>query len=85
MPEYLYTKDQTLKVFSAWGVKESLPKKSQKTLIAFPPGADFRVGTVTVHDQKSTYGKTLYKIVLSNEPQLQTPGLPGAGVLGIWG
>ncbi len=59
---YYYTKDQMLKVFEAWGVTEPLPKKGRKVLVAFPPGREIRMATVTVHDRKSTYGKTLFRV-----------------------
>jgi hypothetical protein len=62
-----HTKDQMLKIMAAWNTSESLPKKSQKVVIAFPPGANFRTGIITVHDKKSTYGTTLYKLLLTND------------------
>lgn len=66
MPVYYYTKDQLLKVFQAWSVSEPIPGKGKKTVIAFPPSEDnqFRQATVTVDPLKSTYGKSLYKVVM---------------------
>lgn len=61
----LYTKDQMEKVIHAWGVKVKLPKKNEKIVVCFPPSCDFRLATITVSASKSTYGKTLFKSVLS--------------------
>jgi len=62
----LYTKEQLLVVFNGWNVTEPPPTKGKKVMIAFPPQSTFNLGTVTRHDQKSTYGKPLFRVELSN-------------------
>lgn len=63
-----YTRDQLLKVIHAWRVEAEPPRKGQKLIVAFPNTEqyDWAKATITVHTQKSTYGKPLFKVVLSN-------------------
>lgn len=55
-----YTKDQLIKIFEDWGVKESPPPKGQKVIVAFPRPATPNLATITRDTKKSTYGKPLY-------------------------
>lgn len=57
-----YTADQLRFILSVHRITEPLPTKKTKLLIAFPNGI---LDTITVHNKKSTYGKTLYKSVLT--------------------
>jgi hypothetical protein len=67
MPQYLVTKDQLLRLYSAWDVLDAIvPAKGTKTVIAFPPPADFTLGIITKDEGRSTYGKTLYRVELQS-------------------
>lgn len=74
MPKYLNTKAQTITVLSAMGVATDLPKKGQRIIINFPPGADFRVGSLTCSAVRSTYGAKLYELALGNT--FEEAGIP---------
>ena len=67
MNVYLYTKDQLLKILSAWGVDPIAPRLAEKTYVVFPPSAQFNTAKITVHNMKSTYGKILYRVHLFNK------------------
>ena len=60
----LYTADQLLGLFRAWNVTEPLPSKRTRVMVAFPPGRPFRTAEITKTVLKSTYGKTLYQVVM---------------------
>lgn len=60
-----YTKDQLVALFRDWSIAEPIPGKNKKVLVAFPPGSQFAVGTITRHDKPSTYGKTLFRVELA--------------------
>lgn len=65
-----YLKDQILKLMREWNCSEPLPTKKTRVIIGFPPSAQYRLGIITKHDQKSTYGKPLYKLLLTNQDPL---------------
>lgn len=68
----LDTKDQLLHLFKAWDITEQPPKKGKKIVVSFPKGKfNFTLAEIFVHDQKSTYGKTLYKIVMLTDADLR--------------
>lgn len=62
------TKDQALKLLLAWDCDEPLPKNGYKLVINFPNNGTniYRIGVVNWSDKKSTYGKRLYHILLTN-------------------
>ena len=62
MTTYFWTKDQLIRVFSEWNVEHQVPKKGKSVVVAWPDGKS--MATVVIHNQKSTYGKTLYKVDL---------------------
>ena len=62
----LYTKEQLLVVLNRWNVNEPPPAKGKKVMVAFPPQATFNLGIVTRSEHKSTYGKPLFRVELSN-------------------
>lgn len=61
-----FLKDQLLTVFHGWGVTEPLPKKGRSVVVAFPGPAVLNTATVTLHENRSTHGKPLYKVEFSN-------------------
>ena len=67
MQTYLYNKQQMLQVISAWGVEAKLPTKGKKTVVSWPAPTVLDLAEITVADQKSTYGKTLYKVVMTSK------------------
>lgn len=62
MNTYLFTKDQLVRALSEWNVIHPAPKKGKCLVIAWPDGVS--MATVVMHNQKSTYGKALYKVDL---------------------
>jgi len=67
---YLYTKDQTQRLFGAWECKEPLPKAKQCVWISFSPGNNFRLAKVTDSGRKATYGGKLYAVEFMQEAPL---------------
>ena len=67
--EQLYTGTQLQKMFQIWGVKEPAPNKGQKIVISFPPSDknQYSMATVVRDYNKSTYGKPMWKVVMTNE------------------
>jgi hypothetical protein len=62
------TKKQLIMLFSAWGVADAqVPKKGQRTLLSFPPSAQFRMITVEWTDKRATYGGKLYSATFHND------------------
>lgn len=53
-------------MFESWGVQEKPPTKSKKVVVAFPAPTEPNMVTITVHNQKSTDGKTLYRAEFKN-------------------
>ena len=43
-----------------------IPGKGKATIIAFPPGKQYRQARIVKAAVKSTYGKALYEVTLSN-------------------
>jgi len=63
----LYTKDQLQQVYVAWGCADAeIPGKGKATIIAFPPGKQYLQARIVKAAVKSTYGKALYEVTLSN-------------------
>lgn len=67
MQTYLYNKQQMLHVISAWGVDAKLPTKGKKTVVSWPAPTVLDLAEITVDDQKTTYGKTMYKVVMTSK------------------
>jgi hypothetical protein len=67
MTTYLYNKQQMLHIISAWGVDAQLPTKGNKTVVQWPAQAVLDMAEITVDDKKTTYGKTMYKVVLTSK------------------
>ena len=67
MQTYLYNKQQMLHVISAWGVDAQLPTKGKKTVVSWPAPTVLDLAEITVDDQKTTYGKTMYKVVMTSK------------------
>ena len=62
-----YTKDQLRHLYAAWGHADAeIPGKGKATILAFPPGAQYRQARIERAAVKSTYGKPLYQVTLSN-------------------
>ena len=56
------TKSQSLGAFNDFGVTSNVPKKKESVFIVPPIGArDYSKIVVSVHTEKSTFGKSLYK------------------------
>lgn len=58
---YYNLKDAAVLLLRAWGFDTELPRKGQLVRHNFPNGD---VVWVQVHNQKSTYGKTLYRFTM---------------------
>ena len=67
--EYFYTKDQTERVLAAWGVSGAVPRKGEQVVVSFPVPTILNLAVITFSDRLCTYGKRLYRMVLSaNKP-----------------
>lgn len=62
---HYWTKDQFRVICSSWNTLGDLPTRKKPRVITFEGKRPNRA-TITVHDQKSTYGKTLYRCEFSN-------------------
>jgi len=58
---HYWTKDQLERTYKEWDVIANIPKKGEATHVCFPPPAHFNQIVISMHNVKSTYGKTLYK------------------------
>ena len=67
MQTYRYNKQQMLQVISSWGVIAELPKKGKKTIVAWPAPTVLDLAEITVDENKTTYGKTMYKVVMTSK------------------
>lgn len=58
----LNTRDQLCALLASWGTDDKPPAKGDALLVAWPKGAPvgYPVARITVHDGKSTDGKTLF-------------------------
>jgi hypothetical protein len=65
----LATRTQLVRLYSAWGVTAKVPAKVS-THITFPTGPQYSYafGVITKYNRKSTEGKTLFHITLTNTP-----------------
>ena len=68
--EHYYTADQLQKVFDSFGVTEPLPGIGKQVIINFPPGRNkpFALAIVRREGRKSTYGKPLWRVTFTNDP-----------------
>lgn len=67
--EGLWTRTQLSMLLKAWGFPGDarVPGKNQKLVLVFPATFDLRVGVVTQHARRSTDGKMLYRVELTND------------------
>ena len=56
-----YTKDQAERIIVEWGLVQPLPRKGMQVDIQWAGGKMPNQCTITVSEDKSTYGKTLYR------------------------
>ena len=62
-----YTLDQLMLLLKQWSCTDPPPGKGQKLLVCFPAPAEPNMVTIRLHDQKSTYGKRLWKLIWSHQ------------------
>ena len=71
--EQLYTQDQLAKVLETWGVREPPPPKGRTMTVTLPADPSqqhpYATATITRSEHKSTYGKPLWKAVLTGKPR----------------
>jgi hypothetical protein len=67
----LHTKDEIRSILAAWQINGiDVPKKKEKVIIAWPknPNNNFNMTSITWSNEKSTYGKRLYRLLMWNKP-----------------
>lgn len=62
MNSTLLLKDQAQCILNGWKVTEPIPGKGKAVIVGFPPTFQFPIARLTYTDQKSTYGKRLYRL-----------------------